>query len=216
MANIAQVEGIASVHLDYIRYPDVILPRGLWDKYGLTMNEEHADFDFCYCDECTRGFKEQTRSTVNELTDPTQDIAWRTYRYQSITQMVALLADTINQHGKLTTAAVFPYPALARKLVRQSWSEWKLDAALPMAYQSFYLEDVDWVGTATAAGVAEVEGRFPIHTGLYVPELSAEQLAAAIAHAKANGAAGVALFDVHALQPAHLAVLKQLFASENQ
>lgn len=25
---------------DYIRYADVILARGLWDKYGLTMNEE--------------------------------------------------------------------------------------------------------------------------------------------------------------------------------
>ncbi|HEX6559497.1 MAG TPA: hypothetical protein VF021_08540, partial [Longimicrobiales bacterium] len=32
---LADVPGIKSVHLDYIRFPDVILPVGLWSKYHL-------------------------------------------------------------------------------------------------------------------------------------------------------------------------------------
>ncbi|MCK4991270.1 MAG: hypothetical protein KAS29_12315, partial [Bacteroidales bacterium] len=45
IADLPEVDGI---HLDYIRYPDVILAEGLWDKYGLVMDREYPQFDYCY------------------------------------------------------------------------------------------------------------------------------------------------------------------------
>jgi hypothetical protein len=38
---LAQIEGLAGVHLDYIRYPDVILPVALWPKYKLVQDKEY-------------------------------------------------------------------------------------------------------------------------------------------------------------------------------
>ncbi|MEL6976421.1 MAG: hypothetical protein AAGL29_13640 [Bacteroidota bacterium] len=46
VAALAEVEGISSVHLDYIRYPDVYLPIGLLPKYNLEQETELPDFDF--------------------------------------------------------------------------------------------------------------------------------------------------------------------------
>ena len=45
--DLAAVPGLASVHLDYIRYPDVILPIALWPKYNLVQDREHPEFDYC-------------------------------------------------------------------------------------------------------------------------------------------------------------------------
>ena len=41
---IADVEEVDAIHLDYIRFPDVILARGLWDKYGLVMDKEYPAY----------------------------------------------------------------------------------------------------------------------------------------------------------------------------
>lgn len=38
---VADIPEVDYVHLDYIRYVDVILAKGLWEKYGLVMNEEY-------------------------------------------------------------------------------------------------------------------------------------------------------------------------------
>ena len=34
---VADIPEVDYIHLDYIRYVDVILARGLWEKYGLVM-----------------------------------------------------------------------------------------------------------------------------------------------------------------------------------
>ncbi|MEM6807128.1 MAG: hypothetical protein AAF696_37345, partial [Bacteroidota bacterium] len=57
---IAEVEEIDAIHLDYIRFPDVILARGLWDKYGLVMDREYPEYDYCYDPKCVSDFKAQT------------------------------------------------------------------------------------------------------------------------------------------------------------
>ena len=62
---LADIPGLKSVHLDYIRHSDVILPIGLWDKYGLVMDREYPEFDFCYCDVCIQKFKKQNSNLSN-------------------------------------------------------------------------------------------------------------------------------------------------------
>ena len=53
---LAKVKGIESVHLDYIRYPDVFLPVGLLPKYNLEQNTELPDYDFDYSDASANAF----------------------------------------------------------------------------------------------------------------------------------------------------------------
>ena len=214
VAEKAQVPGLTAVHFDYIRWPDVILPSGLWEKYDLVMDKEYPSYDFCYCSTCQETYHAQTRNTIDTTWAAVEDTAWRAYRWQVITDLVAELSDTVRVHGVQTNAAVFPYPDLARKLVRQSWDDWDLDAVLPMVYQNFYEEDIGWIGTATEAGVAALDRKFPLHTGLFLPSVPAEELRAAIDQALDHGAEGVAFFDANSLTPEHLAVLRSYRAGD--
>ena len=59
--SIAEVEYVDGIHLDYIRFPDVILARGLWDKYGLVMDREYPEYDYCYGPKCVAGFQSAER-----------------------------------------------------------------------------------------------------------------------------------------------------------
>jgi uncharacterized lipoprotein YddW (UPF0748 family) len=204
---LALVEGLGSVHLDYIRYPDVILPVALWPKYNLVQDKEYPEFDFCYCDVCRARFRKQSGVDPKDLADPPNHRAWLQYRYDAITEVVALLSDEAHAHGKALTAAVFPTPAIARALVRQDWTRWRLDAVLPMTYNGFYKEDVAWIERAVKEGVSALGGRIPLFSGLYVPDLPPADLAKAAEHALSGGARGISVFEANGLTPDHWAAL---------
>ena len=200
---LAGIEGLASVHLDYIRYPDVILPVALWPKYRLVQDKEYPEFDFCYCRICRDRFKRQEGLDPLDLPDPPAHAAWLQYRYDTITEVVTMLADEVHSGKKQVTAAVFPTPAIARALVRQDWVTWKLDAVFPMVYHSFYKEDIPWIERATREGVDALRGRIPLYAGLYVPDLPPADLGRAVRGALAGGARGVCFFQGNTLTPAH-------------
>jgi uncharacterized lipoprotein YddW (UPF0748 family) len=222
-----QVDGI---HLDYVRHCDVILPRGLWAKYDLVQDREYPEFDFCYCDACREAFSGLHGVDPMELPDPPSDQAWRRFRWDSVTGLVKVLAEAVHQvpaggpdgdgdrvstlspGGKVKpiTAAVFPTPTIARRLVRQAWDEWPLDAVFPMLYHNFYEEGLEWIGRsvredlaavaarkAQAAGVAHAPAR--IFAGLYLPALSREERERATAIARDAGAHGVSFFEMGGL-----------------
>ncbi len=201
---VAREEGVDGVHLDYIRYPDVILPRGLWEKYNLVQDTELPEFDFCYCDVCRDVFRQRHGIDPLELPDPPADRAWREFRWESVTLAVRDIAEVVHEEDREVTAAVFPTPDLARRLVRQEWETWPLDAVFPMIYHSFYEEPVSWVSEATREGVDALAGRRPLYTGLYLPALTPEELAQAVAFAREGGASGAALFESGGLTDEHL------------
>lgn len=198
---------IDGVHLDYIRHSDVILPVGLWEKYDLIQDREYPEFDFCYCEVCRAQFQAQTGDDPLDLPDPTQSSAWREFRWNSVTGLVKNAADAAHASAKPITAAVFPTPALARKLVRQAWDQWPLDAVFPMLYHEFYEQGLEWIGTAAAEGVAALEPGTRLYAGLYLPSLDPDQLAEAVQIARDVGAAGVSLFEMGGLSDSHLAAL---------
>ena len=207
VADIPEVDGI---HLDYIRFPDVILARGLWDKYGLVMDREYPQFDYCYCDSCVNHFKKQTGINILEVEDPSQVEEWKQFRYDQITGIVNRLADMVHSKGKVITAAVFPGPnSVAKKIVRQEWDKWNLDAFYPMNYNDFYLEDTEWIGEVCKEAVESIEGRVPVYSGLFIcpdpvakekeadPEnhgLIPSEIPDAIQESIVNGATGICLF----------------------
>jgi hypothetical protein len=205
------VDGMAAdpdldgIHLDYIRHCDVILPRGLWEKYDLVQDRELPEFDFCYCDACREAFSEQSGMDPMELADAPSNEAWRRFRWDSVTRLVNELADTSHARGTTITAAVFPTPAIARTLVRQAWDDWSLDAVFPMLYNGFYLEDIDWIGDSVREGVAAIPATRRLYAGLYLPDFSPEQLDRAVAVAIEAGAAGFSMFEMNGITDAHRA-----------
>ena len=197
------VTGLKGVHLDYVRYSDVILAEALQPVYNLVQDKEYPEFDFCYCDDCRDTFLKESGIDIKTLDDPTQSLEWRQYRYDSVTRLVNRLSDVVHTTDKKITAAVFPYPEIARTICRQSWNDWNIDAAFPMIYHNFYNKGMDWIGESTKKGVNDVKAKFPIFSGLYIPYLEEGQLSVAIENSMSNGAKGFAVFGYKACKDFH-------------
>ncbi|WP_258098222.1 hypothetical protein [Marinoscillum pacificum] len=213
---LAEVPGVASVHLDYIRYSDIFLPIGLLPKYDLVQNEELPEFDFCYCDKCIEKFESIHHKNPREMEHPELDLEWKQFRLNQVKAVVDDAYKIVHDNGKILTAAVFPYPEMAARMVRQRWDKWNIDMVLPMIYHNFYNEELDWIGFATGQGVSDLSAReTELHTGLFIPSIPADQLKEAFEQAKTNGAKGVALFDAGALMEEHLAVIKEFTTQKN-
>ncbi|GGH13989.1 Tat pathway signal protein [Sphingobacterium alkalisoli] len=202
-------EDVDGLHLDYIRYPDVVLPVNLWKNYNLDQSAELADYDFCYSKYSKATFLKETGIDIDKVERPDQSPSWRSFRYKQINKIVNRIADVAKKYDKPLTAAVFPTPDLAKRIVRQDWTNWKLSGVFPMIYHGFYSEPVSWIGTAVNEGVEALNGKFPLYAGLYLPDFkAAEEIRQAISLSKKNGAAGISLFGETDFTPAILEVLK--------
>lgn len=216
---VAEVPEVDGIHLDYIRFPDVILAKGLWDKYGLVMDREYPQYDYCYCDRCVGDFKAKTGIDIKSVEDPSQVQEWKQFRYDLITNIVNKLTEVVHAKGKKINAAVFPGPnSVAKRIVRQEWNLWNLDAVYPMNYNDFYLEDPDWIGEVTKEGVTALNNKIPLYSGLFIcpnpenkteendPEnhgLIPEEIGTAIRVSMENGAVGICLFTPGRMTNAH-------------
>lgn len=193
VAELAAHPAVSGVHLDYVRYPDVILPKALWRIYGLDQREELPDYDFCYSEHTRRAFREMTGRDPLEIADPASDQEWLHFRYDTVTDLVRMLKEVTVSYGKLLTAAVFPTPSMARTICRQDWDKWPLDAVCPMVYNSFYDEPVEWVGQCVRENVQAVT--FPVYAGLFMPALEdLEEFRTALRLVARRGGKGVSLF----------------------
>ncbi len=187
---------VDGIHLDYIRYCDVILPKNLWSQYKIEQRMELPQYDFCYCNTCREKYKAISGKDPLVMDYPDASLSWRLYRYESINNVVNQIAVVAKQQQKKITAAVFPTPEVARRIVRQDWTNWNLDAVFPMTYNKFYQEDVKWIGDAVKEGVHFLHDQIPLYAGLYLPDFDNDyqQVAEAIHVAINNKARGVSLF----------------------
>lgn len=211
VSELAAIEGIKGIHLDYIRYPDVILPEALQPKYNLVQDREYPEFDFCYCEVCRRNFKRKTGIDPLKLDNPAADKAWRNYRYESVTKLVKKLVKLAHRKRKLITAAVFATPGLSRRYVRQDWPRWGLDAYLPMIYHHYYNRSLDWVKEATAEGVKALPSKIPLYSGLFIPQIEPENMGKAVDLSLSGGARGISLFPIGAMKDEHWQNLARIF-----
>ncbi len=213
--NLAKVKGVSSVHLDYIRYPDVYLPIGLLPMYNLKQEEELPDFDFDYSNAAVEKFKKLHHKNPRTMKNPAIDMEWKNFRLNEIRSLVNDAYKIVHKYNKILTAAVFPYPEMADHMVRQRWDKWDIDIVLPMIYHNFYNEELDWIAYATEQGVSDLKGKnTELHTGLYLPTMSAQDLKEAIQMAKNSGARGVSFFDGGALTHEKLKVIKAAKAQD--
>lgn len=203
---LTEVEGLASIHLDYVRYVDVILGADLQPKYGLIQDHQMPEYDYGYHPLAREGFKEIFGKDPLEMDNPELSTEWLQYRLNAVTTLVNEIADIVHEKDMKITAAVFPFPEMSRQMVRQAWDDWNLDAAYPMLYNNFYRENVNWIGFATKQDVADVD--FPIYSGLYCSALTnPDDFKKAILISKENGARGISLFTADNLTDDQKAVL---------
>ena len=230
-AAIAEIEEVDYVQLDYVRYADVILSEGLWDKYKKTIEHEWRDAegrvqeypgaDYCYCDACCADFLAKTgidiKAEIAKGTDPATIKEWLQFRCDNVTALVGKIAEAVHARGKKLSADVFPGPAShAVKMVRQEWNKWDVDMFLPMNYNDFYLQPASWLYEITAEEVACTEK--PILSGLFIcrewkrkleledPEdsgLLPSEIAEAVSGAMKAGAYGVCIFTPNDMTEEH-------------
>jgi len=207
------IPGLDGIHLDYIRYPDVILPKALWPKYGILQDKEYAPYDYCYCSICREKFRSVNKGTDPlSMEHPESDMEWRQFRIVQLTSLVTELAEYCHLNGKKISAAVFPGPGIAKQIVRQAWDKWPLDEVMPMLYHNFYYGNLDWIRRETAEGVKALGPAVPLYSGLYIPSLSPRDLQTAIINSMKGGASGICLFNYESLTTGHRKALKELFS----
>jgi len=205
---------VDGIHLDYIRYPDVILPEAHRKRYGLVQDVELPQYDYCYCEVCRRLFQEGEGVDPLELKDAEALERWRRFRYERLRLLVEDIGTIVRRRGKVLSAAAFATPELSRRYVRQDWPAWPLDMAMPMIYQKSYEKDLPWIRTAVEEGVREVGGRFPILAGLQVVDIAPEELTTAFHCVQEGGADGVAIFSFSGAQRCWRALKEALWSSK--
>lgn len=213
---LAKIKGLASIHLDYVRYVDVILGADLQPKYNLVQTTEMPEYDYGYHPIARNEFKAIFDKDPQDFKHPELSTEWRQFRLNAVTSLVNELAVIANENDQKITAAVFPFPEMSRQMVRQAWDDWNLDAAFPMVYNNFYQENVNWIGFATQQSVNDVA--FPIYSGLYSPALeNPYDLEKAIRLVKEKGAAGISIFTADHLSKEQKQIfikLKEEFRNE--
>ena len=205
-AELADIEGLAGVHMDFIRYPDVILPNKLQPSRGVVQDKEYPEWDHCYCEVCRALFKKQTGIDPMDIEDPSQHAAWKKFRYDGIVKVASEVAKTIKEHKKIASAAVFPHPDTARKLVRQDWPRFRnVDYFFPMVYHLYYVDPGrhEWITEATKAGVEELKANNnPAKecTGLYIGHVPVDSIGYMMQLAVDGGSTGICFFSLETIR----------------
>ncbi|MFA7181097.1 MAG: putative glycoside hydrolase [Bacteroidales bacterium] len=218
VAELAQIDGLAGVHLDFIRYPDAILPYGLHESRNVVQDKVYPQWDFCYCPVCRSKFKDQTGIDPMELEDPTANQEWMQFRWDALANMAGEVASEIKAHGKISSAAVFASPEESKKLVRQDWANFRnIDHFLPMIYHKFYDWEDEAIMTATKEGVEALKAngnRGILTSGLFVGHVPAERIPEFFGYAIQGGSQGVCLFSLEGVDmtPGYWEKLKEAIA----
>jgi uncharacterized lipoprotein YddW (UPF0748 family) len=199
---------ISGFHLDYIRFSDVILPQKCQKQYGLSQKTEEGQYDYCYCKHCRDKFRQQYGYEQRVEKNCQSDENWEKFRWQSVSELVQKIVEIVHSYNKIISAAVFPTPQIARKLVRQDWPGWDLDRYYPMLYHDFYDKKIEWLSEA----VEEIrqETPVPFSGGLYLPSYKADQLETAIRKLYDNNVMDISFFDSHAVDKNKLSIIRKL------
>lgn len=234
---LASIPNVDYVQLDYIRYADVILAEGLWQKYQDRIHHEWRDADgnvceypgadYCYCDDCCNDFKARTgidiKAKMAEGVNPASIPEWAQFRCDNITKLVNAICKELHDKGYKVSADVFPGPkSHAEHMVRQQWDKWDCDVFFPMNYNDFYMKSAKWVGEMTEEEVKSTHKA--VISGLFIcrdwqnranvedPEglgLSPKELKTAIKTSLKAGAAGISLFTPERMTEEHWKVFKE-------
>ena len=121
MDELASVDGLSGIHMDYIRYVDVILPIGLQPKYGLVQDHIMPEYDYGYHPHMRELYKSKYGNDPMDLDNPGTNEQWINFRLNELNTTVGNLRDHVISKNLNVTAAVFPTPSMSADMVRQNW-----------------------------------------------------------------------------------------------
>jgi uncharacterized lipoprotein YddW (UPF0748 family) len=188
---VARYPGLDGLHLDYIRYPDV-LPFVPGSRFGVGLDLGHG--------EATRArFRTETG---REPPSPPERLGhanlWDAWRRDKVTELVSKIAVTARaaRPGLAMSAAVWSYADRAYLALAQDWRRWLEDGLIDFAVPMAYTVD-ERLFRYQAAELAPLGGGGRVWIGVGV-WLFASEPAGAVAQlrtARAAGSAGDALFS---------------------
>jgi hypothetical protein len=191
---------LAGVHLDYVRFPDRVLPIGLQEQYGVNSEQPLPEYDYCYCDVCRQRFSEGSGIDPKTFNQPDEQATWSDFRERQLTELVNDVVSPITAAKQLVlSAAVYPN----WQDVRQRWEDWKLDVAIPLLYHTLYQEPITWIGFQTEEAVGRLHEGGTCQPGLLVSQLSPQDLVGAFRMALEGEARGVSFFTAEAMGEEH-------------
>ena len=208
ISKIASIEGLSSVHLDYVRYCDNILPINLQKYYKINQTNEFPEYDFGYHPNGRNRFKSMFGVDPIDIVDDQMSKEWKQFRCDAVSSLVKELKFIARNKDKMISAAVFPYPEMSREMVLQDWSLWDLDIICPMNYHHFYNGDIDWIADSVSKGIQYKKSDGIYLSGLFLGALSPPKLNEAIKSCLKNGADGVCLFNDECLNEEHVNIIK--------
>lgn len=191
-----EVEELEGIAIDYHRFVDVVLPTSLWSRYGVVQDHEYPEWDFGYHPAMIEKFQAQYGYDPREQEDPSEDLKWRQFRCDQITEVANLFAETIHSYGKKMGASPFPTPKMASRMVRQDWGKWNLDFVFPMAYHNFYTMDPSFEYDCTVENVRDAQPFTTVGCGI----TTSEQVLDCMREAFRAGAQAIAIFTVQSLR----------------
>ncbi len=213
MGELSSVEGLAGIHMDYIRYVDVVLPIGLQPKYGLNQDHIMPEFDYGYHPYLRKIYKEAYNIDPINIDDPGNNEPWIQFRLNELNKTVINLRDYVHENNLEITAAVFPTPQMSADMVRQDWKSWNLDCYFPMVYHNFYNEPISWIQNVMEEDRKIIGTKSKIFCGLYLPALQNKgDLTKAMEAAIEGGADGISLFSYNNLNDDIIYQIKQFTA----
>lgn len=203
VAELAEIKGLAGIHLDFVRYPDAILPYGLQKSRNVVQDKVYPQWDFCYCDVCRKNFKDKTGIDPLDLKDPTANAQWMQYRWDALANVASEVCKEIKAHGKIASAAVFASPEESKKLVRQDWAKFKnIDILFPMIYHKFYDWPDSMIQTATRQGVEALKTAKSsgyLCSGLFIGHVPMDRIPEFFKYTIDGGSKGICLFSLEGI-----------------
>ena len=210
IAHLQRVDGLSGIHLDYIRYVDVFLPKGLLPKYKLLQDSIMPQFDYGYHPEMIKAFQVKYGKSPYDIPNYASDSLWQQFRMNQVSGIVNNIAQEFWSKELKLSAAVFPDPIMARQMVRQDWSTWDLDYYFPMVYNGFYNAGTYWIEQRMIV----TRGYLPqakIFCGLYLHDNKSEDyLLESMDAAFSGGASGITFFEYSGIKEYHKAAIQTM------
>ncbi|MFI3315083.1 MAG: family 10 glycosylhydrolase [Rikenellaceae bacterium] len=215
--NIASVEGLKGISLDYCRYVDAILPTSLWKNYNVVQTEVLPEWDYGYHPDMINAFIKKHGYDPLTVEDINSDELWHQFRMDKVNDIVKKLRKVAKKRGIELTASPFPTPEMSRQMVYQDWGEWKLDRAFPMIYNGFYYGDLNWIANCVRECREDMYSKAHLYMGIHVPDYKGDgdfSIFEAMDTAFENGAEGISFYTFDSLSKEQKDELKRYIKSK--
>jgi uncharacterized lipoprotein YddW (UPF0748 family) len=185
-----QYPALDGVHLDYIRYPDV-LPFVPGSRFGVGL-------DFGYGEETRARFRSETGLEAplgDSLANASRWDSWRRDKLTALVAMIGAALRSIDAEVALSVAG-WAYADRAYLALGQDWRGWLddelIDFAVPMAYT---VDDALLIHLARSFAGLPSGDRIWVGLGVWLFERKPERAVAQVEIVRAAGAGGDALFS---------------------